>query len=61
MTKYQNVDLAMFNLRTPVTLWQRLRDYQRKHPHFSLNTLVVEAISQFLDGIERAEKSGGKE
>jgi hypothetical protein len=56
MTKYHNIDLAMFNLRTPVSLWNRLRDYQREHPHFSLNSLVVEAIQQFLD--KQTEKGG---
>jgi hypothetical protein len=38
-----------YNLRVPLPVYDRLRDYQKNHPHFSLNALIVEAVIKFLD------------
>jgi hypothetical protein len=45
-----------FTLRVPLPVFERLREYQREHPHFSLNALIVEALSQFLDRRKEAEE-----
>jgi hypothetical protein len=38
-----------FQVRLPMTVYNRLALYQHERPHFSLNAIVTEAIIQFLD------------
>lgn len=38
-----------FSLRVPYEIFERLREYKSRRPHFSLNSLIVEAILRFLD------------
>ena len=47
----------IFNLRVPLAIFDRLREYKAKKPYLSLNSLIVMAIVQFLDTEERKEKS----
>jgi predicted HicB family RNase H-like nuclease len=42
-----------FNLRLPPPVSDRLLGYHQEHPHFSLNSLIIEAVARYLESLKK--------
>ena len=45
-----------FQVRLPMAVYDQLAAYQHDRPHFSLNSIVTEAVIRFLDSPDELPK-----